>query len=260
MLIYDGIHLRRLARHKFSEWTFLFSKAPGQFSKKNSVVKWLLKGVICSFCKLIGNNFLNVMVYSLCCLVYWAATQDFQQCGICDQQSLKSACAYAQFDQNLCKSLEYSMSDKLLTEHHLEFLSLKGGCTGSSESILVKIPYCWKSHVAPDIYSTSYTARQRIAYFVGESFSVKLENNVENIPIGGCLSGKNCDISTIKIRIQLHCMPMANHWYALYIQTGKRNATIEFCQVINAVHKHELTMTRTLIKALGLFAFIRHVG
>ena len=28
---------------------------------------------------------------------------------------------------------------KLLTEHHLEFLSLKGGCTGSSESILVKL-------------------------------------------------------------------------------------------------------------------------
>ena len=28
---------------------------------------------------------------------------------------------------------------KLLTEQHLEFLSLKGGCTGSSESTLVKI-------------------------------------------------------------------------------------------------------------------------
>ena len=28
------------------------------------------------------------------------------------------------------------MSVKLLTEHHLEFLSLKGGCTGSSESTL----------------------------------------------------------------------------------------------------------------------------
>ena len=27
---------------------------------------------------------------------------------------------------------------KLLTEHHLEFLSLKGGCSGSSESTLVK--------------------------------------------------------------------------------------------------------------------------
>ena len=28
---------------------------------------------------------------------------------------------------------------KLLTEHHLEFLSLKGGCIGSSESTLVKM-------------------------------------------------------------------------------------------------------------------------
>ena len=35
---------------------------------------------------------------------------------------------------------------KLLTERHLEFLSLKGGCTGSSESSLVKMSNCWKSH------------------------------------------------------------------------------------------------------------------
>ena len=35
---------------------------------------------------------------------------------------------------------------KLLTEYHLEFLSLKGGCTGSSESTLVKMSNCWKSH------------------------------------------------------------------------------------------------------------------
>ena len=35
---------------------------------------------------------------------------------------------------------------KLLTEHDLEFLSLKGGRTGSSESTHVKIHYCWKSH------------------------------------------------------------------------------------------------------------------
>ena len=39
------------------------------------------------------------------------------------------------------------MSVKLLTDYHLEFLSLKGGFTGSSESTLVKIPHCWKSHV-----------------------------------------------------------------------------------------------------------------
>ena len=30
--------------------------------------------------------------------------------------------------------------------HHLEFLSLKGGCIGSSESTHVKFPHCWKSH------------------------------------------------------------------------------------------------------------------
>ena len=35
---------------------------------------------------------------------------------------------------------------KLLTERHLEFLSLKGGYTGSSESTLVKMSNCWKSH------------------------------------------------------------------------------------------------------------------
>ena len=35
---------------------------------------------------------------------------------------------------------------KLLTEHHLEFLSLKGDCTDSSESTHVKMPHCWKSH------------------------------------------------------------------------------------------------------------------
>ena len=50
---------------------------------------------------------------------------EFQQFGICHQQSLRSACEYAQSDQSLCLSLEYSMSVKLLTEHHLEFLSLK---------------------------------------------------------------------------------------------------------------------------------------
>ena len=40
---------------------------------------------------------------------------------------------------------------KLLTEHHLEFLSAKGGCTGSYESIFVKMSNCWKSHAAAHI-------------------------------------------------------------------------------------------------------------
>ena len=44
---------------------------------------------------------------------------------------------------------------KLLTEHHLEFLSLKGGCRGSSESTLVKTSNCWKSHATAHFISVS---------------------------------------------------------------------------------------------------------
>ena len=43
------------------------------------------------------------------------------------------------------------MSVRLLMEYHLEFLSLTGGCTGSSESTYVKIPHCWKSHVTAQL-------------------------------------------------------------------------------------------------------------
>ena len=41
---------------------------------------------------------------------------------------------------------------KLLTEHHLEFLSLKGGCRGPSESTHIKVPHCWKSHALAHFY------------------------------------------------------------------------------------------------------------
>ena len=40
---------------------------------------------------------------------------------------------------------------KLLTEHHLEFLNLKGGSRGSSESTHFKMPHCWKSHALAQI-------------------------------------------------------------------------------------------------------------
>ena len=64
---------------------------------------------------------------------------------MCDQQSLRSACMiHKVWSEPL---LEYSMTVKLLTEQHLEFLRLKGGFTGSTESTLVKMPQCWKSHV-----------------------------------------------------------------------------------------------------------------
>ena len=41
---------------------------------------------------------------------------------------------------------------KLLTEHYLECLSIKGGCRGSSESTHVKMPHCWKSHALAHLF------------------------------------------------------------------------------------------------------------
>ena len=51
-------------------------------------------------------------------------------------------------DQPAHQSLGCRLSVKLLTEQHLTSQSLKGGCTGSSESTLVKMPHYWQSHVA----------------------------------------------------------------------------------------------------------------
>ena len=95
----------------------------------------------------LSSNTWVPLVFNVAFHCIWAATWDFQQCGMCDQQSLRSACAYAQSDQSLCWSLEHSTSVKLLTEHNFGFLSLTGGCSGWSESTLVKMPHCLESRV-----------------------------------------------------------------------------------------------------------------
>ena len=62
-----------------------------------------------------------------------------------DQQRLRPACIYASLIRAFA-SRSNILWLKPLSEYHLEFISLKGGCTCSSESTLVKIPHCWKSH------------------------------------------------------------------------------------------------------------------
>ena len=104
-------------------------------------------------------------------------TWDFQQCGMCDQQRLRPACAYAQTDQSICKSLEYAMILRLLTNHNLEFLSLKVGCTGSSESTLVKIPHCWKSYVTAQMNITRHCYNHR------QTFRAKKMEKLVNMQI-----------------------------------------------------------------------------
>ena len=64
------------------------------------------------------------------------------------------------------------MIAKLLTEYHLEFQSLKGGCTGSSKSTHVKITHCWKSHVTAHVIisrvSNSMDPDQLAFFFRGQ--------------------------------------------------------------------------------------------
>ena len=89
---------------------------------------------------------------------------------MCHQQRLRPACAYAQSDQSLCLSLEYSMTVQLLTEQRLEFLSFTGSCACSSESAHVKMPHCWKSHVVAKIPYISDLSSGLLSQGKGASF------------------------------------------------------------------------------------------
>ena len=98
---------------------------------------------------------------------------------MCDQQRLRPAWAYAQSDPSLFLLLEYSMTVKLLTEQHLEFLSLKGCCTGSSESTLVKMPHCWKSHVMAHLLCGCWNNQSTLIH----NIMVRYQNDVIQILI-----------------------------------------------------------------------------
>ena len=71
---------------------------------------------------------------------------------------------------------EYSMTLRLLPEHHLDFLNLKGGSTGLPGSTLVKMPHCWKSHAHMVILSS------RILCFYSDTG--------ENLPVNPVTLGK----------------------------------------------------------------------
>ena len=90
---------------------------------------------------------------------------------------------------------------KLLTEHHLEFLSLAGGCRGLSESTLVKMSNCWKSHVAahvcilflfrdPSDMRTAYSLN--LPHIVGNLFSLVHEKSQD-----GDQTEKLCGLNSV---------------------------------------------------------------
>ena len=74
---------------------------------------------------------------------------------------------------------------KLQTEHHLEFLSLKGGCTGSSESTLVKMTHCWESHVVAHMFDINYWLLYHVSHLKISLLSArhsKYENPLVSLP------------------------------------------------------------------------------
>ena len=76
-------------------------------------------------------------------------------------------CMFDQLTRSLIRAFDSRlniMSVKLLTEHHLEFLSIQGVCTGSSESKLVKMPHCWKLHVMAHLSFASENKTLRFCF------------------------------------------------------------------------------------------------
>ena len=76
--------------------------------------------------------------------------------------------ALTRSDQSFCSSLECCMGVKLLIEHHLEVLSLKGGCTDSSESTLVKMSNCWKSHATAQLLLYQFENKKELRALKGK--------------------------------------------------------------------------------------------
>ena len=114
------------------------------------------------------------------------------------------------------------MSVKLLTEHHLEFPSLKGDCTGSSESTHVKMPDCWKSHVAAHIYlnfcDLSSTAISSILFFPLPVYS-------SNHP-GTRKYTSHCDLLALSSWFNSHTEILS----AFQLQQMKMFATLRNCE------------------------------
>ena len=87
----------------------------------------------------------------------------------------------------------------LLTEHHLEFLSLKGGCTCSSESTLVKM------HIVGNHMSG-------LICFYTEKPGMPGKNGAPGAP--GLQGEKGIKGATINPTAKRHCVAMPFRWWA----------------------------------------------
>ena len=76
------------------------------------------------------------------------------------------------------------MSFKLLTEKRLEFVSLKGGCTGLSESTLVKM-HCVVAQFM--IYWLRADAYDTLGTFISQSKG-KIQTSTTNLVFHACIA------------------------------------------------------------------------
>ena len=88
---------------------------------------------------------------------------------------------------------------KLLTEHHLKFLSLKGGCTGSSESTLVKNHF-----VGNHMHWLKYCIRFSEARFVSENIAGRNNCIVSPLP-----NNKKMLKLSLIVRMPITLVPLA---------------------------------------------------
>ena len=101
------------------------------------------------------------------------------------------------------------MSVKLLTEHRLEFVSLKGGCTGSSESTLVRMPHCVAAQFM--IYWLRADAYDTLGTFISQRKG-KIQTSTTNL----VFSCKQC-----AVHARVHC-----NWVFFFMQTHEKETQL----------------------------------
>ena len=63
---------------------------------------------------------------------------------------------------------------KQLTDYHLQFLSLKEGCRGSSKSTHVKMPHCWNSHALAYFVLIGDTIEVNVMHVYNGCFNISM--------------------------------------------------------------------------------------
>ena len=179
------------------------------------------------------------------------------------------------------------MNIKLLTEHHLEFLSLKGGCIGLSESTQchVKMPHCWKSHVAAQfkimsiklcIYSYPSVFFKPFVFFVLKRVSLRLfcklnwesrRLGIERLLVRGSSQAVTllcpwawhciCCVVLVHSRKTPHgwknCLLVLTAWQAYHVQNCHKQMTYSNLKGLNRMVINFRCLCRCLVEIIFLF-------